>query len=340
MPKILIIRFSSIGDIVLTSPVIRCLKKQVPDAEIHYLTKKAYQSLLIANPYIDQIHLLDGRLKSVLPDLKQQKFDLIIDLHNNLRSWLVKTQLRIPHRSFNKINGAKWLMVRLKLNRLPNHHIVDRYLETVSHLQVTNDGAGLDHFVPADISDPLRKLPPEFKGDYLALAIGAQHNTKKVPATKIHDWISRYQQLPDALPVVLLGGPEDQSEGSIIAKNLPAVFNSCGHFSLQQSAVIIKNASAVISHDTGMMHIAAAFQKRVISIWGNTIPEFGMYPYYGKSSSLEVQRSQGLIIENNSLSCRPCSKIGYRECPKGHFKCMNELDLERITEALTSSKIR
>jgi ADP-heptose:LPS heptosyltransferase len=335
MPKILIIRFSSIGDIVLTTPVIRCLKKQIPDADIHFLTKKAYQSLLSANPYIHKIHLMDGRLSDVMPSLQAEKFDHIIDLHHNLRSKLVKIRLRVPNHSFHKANWAKWLMVRLKINRLPKEHIVDRYMATAAHLGVVNDGAGLDHFIPESTPNPLLKIPPAIGTKFLVLAIGAQHATKKVPAVKLQQWVKQHLQHPGALPILIIGGPEDSSEGALIAHNSPAVFNSCGLFSIQQSALIIREAVAVISHDTGMMHIAAALKKKVISIWGNTIPEFGMYPYYGQTASLELQRRQGLIIENTNLHCRPCSKIGYNTCPKGHFKCMNDLDLERINRALS-----
>src|SRR5438093_10063341 len=129
--KILIIRFSSIGDIVLTTPVIRCLKKQVANAEIHYLTKKGYAPILSANPFVDKLHILDNDLDAVITELKRENFDLIVDLHHNLRSLKVKKSLKVPARSFNKLNIEKWLLTNLKLNVMPSEHIVDRYLKTV-----------------------------------------------------------------------------------------------------------------------------------------------------------------------------------------------------------------
>lgn len=98
---------------------------------------------------------------------------------------------------------------------------------------------------------------------------------------------------------------------------------------LNESAALLKQASVVITHDTGMMHIAAAFQKKIISIWGNTVPDFGMYPYLNNE-----YRNSFKIIENNDLSCRPCSKIGFDKCPTGHFKCMNDLKMQEITASI------
>ena len=121
------------------------------------------------------------------------------------------------------------------------------------------------------------------------------------------------------LPIILIGGLEDKLRGEVIAQNQTEIINTCGDLSINQSAYLIKHAQKVITHDTGMMHISAAFKKEIISIWGNTVPEFGMYPY--------LSSEQSKILEVKNLSCRPCSKIGYKKCPKGHFKCMNQIDL-------------
>jgi len=142
LPKYLVIRFSSIGDIVLTSPVIRMLKKQVPNAEVHFLTKKNFESVVRNNPNIDKVWTTDGSLKDVLSALKKEQFDEIIDLHANLRTWRIKSTLKIKSTSFNKLNFEKWLLVNLKINRLPAIHIVNRYLKAVEHLGVVNDGEG------------------------------------------------------------------------------------------------------------------------------------------------------------------------------------------------------
>ena len=304
--KILVIRLSSIGDIVLTTPVVRCLKKQL-NAEVHFLTKQDFFCLLENNPYIQQLHAIEDGLEK----LKILGFDWIIDLHHNFRTSKVKKALGVPSKSFYKLNIEKWLLTTFKINRLPKKHIVDRYLETVAHLGVTNDKLGLDYFLAENEALPNELELPE---KYVALVIGGQHATKILPTDRLQEVCRKVN-----LPIVLVGGPEDRSSGEEIAQNQTEVINTCGDLSINQSAYLIKHAQKVITHDTGMMHISAAFKKEIISIWGNTVPEFGMYPY--------LSSEQSKILEVKNLSCRPCSKIGYKKCPKGHFNCMNQIDL-------------
>ncbi|HEY9125062.1 MAG TPA: glycosyltransferase family 9 protein [Bacteroidales bacterium] len=323
--KFIILRFSSIGDIVLTTPVIRCLKEQVEGAEIHFVTKKKFASVVADNPYIDKIHLLDGKLKSLIEELRQEECDHIIDLHHNLRTYIVKKKLGLFAFSFDKINIQKWLMVQFKINKLPQKHIVDRYLETCRLFDVTNDGKGLDFFINPKNEIEISQLPSFLQNGYIALVIGGMHGTKQMPNAKLAELSNKLN-----LPVVLLGGPDDsQAAESIINESKNAnIFNACGKYNLQQSASIVKQAKLVIAHDTGLMHIAAAFKKRIISIWGNTIPEFGMYPY--------VSDENQAIFEVKGLKCRPCSKIGYKKCPKGHHNCMNLIDVNKIAEKANS----
>ncbi len=308
--KILIIRFSSIGDIVLTTPVIRCLKQQLFNCEIHYCTKATYKSLLEANPYIDKFHFLENDLTALTEELKAEKFDWVIDLHKNMRTFMLKLKLGVPSKSFNKLNWEKWLLVNFKINKLPNVHIVDRYFKTVEHLAVNYDGMGLDHFIPAKDEYSISNLPENFQKGYAVFAIGGQHETKKLPLAKMIELVAKI-----TLPVVLVGGKEDAENAEAITKSSTKnhVLKLCGKLNLNQSASVIQQSTKVFTHDTGMMHIAAAFRKEVISIWGNTVTEFGMYPFQTKNESWEVQ----------GLSCRPCSKIGFDKCPKGHFNCMN-----------------
>lgn len=329
--KVLIIRFSSIGDIVLTTPVVRTLKTQLEEVELHYATKGQYREIFEANPYIDKMHYLGDSLKVLIHELKQEKFDLVIDLHHNLRTFRIKYALGVTSRSFNKLNLEKWLKVNLKIDKLPNIHIVDRYMQTVDHLGVRTDALGLDYFIPEKDEVPPEWLPDGFRSNYIVYAIGGQHETKKLPLTRMIELCDKINQ-----PVVLLGGKEDHETGERIVRfferkddeqeadlrlklnKKTTVYNGCGKFTLNQSASVIKTARAVFTHDTGLMHIAAAFRKEVFSIWGNTIPGFGMYPY----------RTKFTVFENNRIDCRPCSKIGFRKCPKGHFKCMNEVNLD------------
>jgi ADP-heptose:LPS heptosyltransferase len=306
--KILVVRFSSIGDIVLTTPVVRMLKKQL-NAQVHFLTKSAYVSLLKNNPYIDSVYQIQNSITEVIPDLKKEKYDHVIDLHSNLRTQILKFRLGVAAKSFNKLNMEKFMLTNFKLDNMPKIHIVDRYLETVKHLGIKNDNQGLDFFLSANDKLDISIFPK----NYIVFVIGGQHATKILPNEKIISIIKKVNK-----PVLLIGGPEDAHKGEEIAKAWDKVVNTCGKYSILQSASLVQQATMVITHDTGMMHIAAAFNKKIYSVWGNTVPEFGMYPY--------LESEQSKRIEVKGLNCRPCSKIGYDKCPKGHFKCMQEID--------------
>jgi ADP-heptose:LPS heptosyltransferase len=320
--KFLIIRFSSIGDIVLTTPVIRCLKTQVEEAEVHFLTKKAFAPILANNPHIDKLHILEKSLSETIKKLREEEFDYIIDLHNNLRTSIVKNRLRLLDFTLNKLNIEKWLMVTFKINRLPDIHIVDRYLKTVSSFDVINDQKGLDFFYSPNDSVDITILPESFRNGYIGMVIGAKHATKRMPVEKIISLINKIR-----LPIVILGGKDDFAESEIIEKATGDLcFNACGKYNLGQSASLVEQAQLIITHDTGLMHIAAAFKKKIVSIWGNTIPEFGMYPY--------LPHPDSQIFEVKGLKCRPCSKIGYAKCPKGHFNCMNSLNENDMVNAV------
>ena len=322
MEKFLIIRFSSIGDIVLTTPVIRCLRNKYPDAEIHFLTKHSFRNILDHNPYINKVHTLGDSFELMLHELQVEEYDYIIDLHHNLRTLRIKRFLKnVKSFSFNKLNVEKFILTNFKINTLPKKHIVDRCLETVASLGVINDGMGLDYFIPK--MDEIKKddIPTSHMHGYIAIVIGAALATKKLPLHKLKALCAAIDH-----PVILLGGKEDYEDGKEIANvDEIKIYNACGKFNLNESADLVKGAKLVISHDTGLMHIAAALQKPVISVWGNTVPAFGMYPYYGSRSNKEYD-----VVEINKLWCRPCSKIGFKKCPKGHFKCMEKIDVNDI----------
>lgn len=316
--KVLIIRLSSIGDIVLTTPVVRCLKKQLPHIEIHYLTKPENRLLLASNPYTDQVHVLDKAPWKKALELSALGFDLIIDLHHNLRTAIIKKVMGIPSYAFPKLNIEKFLLVQFKINKLPPVHIVDRYMQCVAPLGVVNDGEGLDFFIPE--KDHLSQFEDLNIGKqpYYAWAIGAQHFTKRLPAANIAEGIKKLK-----LPVILLGGPSDAAMAQEIMQLCSCkVYNACGKTNLNQSAYLVQHCQQLFTNDTGLMHIGAALRKPIVSFWGNTLPAFGMTPYYGQHAI------EHYIIENKTLSCRPCSKIGYQTCPKQHFNCMQTLGLD------------
>lgn len=340
MPKILLIRFSSIGDIVLTTPVPRNIKKQVKDAEIHYCTKNTYIDIIRNNPYIDKSFALNDSLNDLANELRKENYDYVLDLHHNFRTLRLKIRLGLlqpNHKtqffSFNKLNLEKWLYVNFKADKMPNLHIVDRYMETAKVFGIENDQQGLDFFIPPKDEIPLSALPDTHQQGYVAYAMGAQHNTKKLPLPKMIELCQKINS-----PIVLLGDKHDAEIAKEIVSYFekqanekqtnekqanekqakPLIFNACGKFNLNQSASLLKQAQLVFAHDTGLMHIAAALKKTVYSIWGNTTPALGMFPY----------QTPHKIIENKEAKCRPCSKIGFDSCPKKHFACMNGIKFD------------
>lgn len=315
--KFLIIRFSSIGDIVLTTPAIRCLRNKYPDSVIHFLTKKEFRGIVQTNPYLNKVLLLSDDLHVTIREIRAENYDSIIDLQHNLRSLKIKHGLKKKEfYPFSKLNVEKWIYTSFKLNILPEVHIVDRYIQAMDLLGVKNDGLGLDYFIPAEVELKGEDIPFSHSQGYIALVIGAAHNTKKLPVQKLVELVTGIRY-----PLILIGGKSDIKEANEISQSDPVkIYNACGKFSLDESADLIRKAKLVISHDTGMMHIAAAFKKYILSVWGNTVPTFGMTPYLTEFEIFHV----------NKLWCRPCSKTGFAKCPLGHFKCMEKQDVSAI----------
>ncbi len=335
--KFLIIRFSSIGDIVLTTPVIRCLKKQMPDAEIHFLVKDSFRSVVEHNPYIDKLHVLAHSWELMIEELKTEHYDYIIDLHHNVKTLRVKNSLKVRSFSFYKLNIEKYIYTSIKINMLPKVHIVDRYMKTVESFAVKNDGAGLDYFIAPKEETRKEDIPTSHHAGYIACVIGGAHGTKRWP---IHKWKELCEKTNH--PIILLGGKEDFVAGSEIASaDTVKIYNACGKFSINESADLVRKAKVVVTNDTGLMHIAAAYKRPIISLWGNTVPSFGMYPYYGappkpspKGRAFEQPEGRFEILQTNKLWCRPCSKIGYNKCPLGHFKCMEKINADEVLKAV------
>ena len=323
MHRILIIRFSSIGDIVLTSPVVRVLRNRFPEADIRFVTKPEYAVLVESNPHLNGVFTLTDGLSSLISELRDFKPELVVDLHHNLRTRILKSAIGGKWLAFNKLNVEKWMKVNLKVDRLPDTHIVDRYVQTLSSLGIENDGEGLDFFFPTDFEPP--EIPTDLSAGFVAVVVGAKHATKQLPKDKLVELCNGLNR-----PVLLVGGKEDTDLASVIMKGVNGkIVSGCGGYNLLQSAWLIKQAEVVITHDTGMMHIAAAFNKKIISVWGNTIPAFGMYPYLPNGGG-------SFISEVKGLNCRPCSKIGHTKCPKGHFRCMEEQNIKNIIDRVVN----
>ncbi|MFL0298196.1 glycosyltransferase family 9 protein [Aquirufa novilacunae] len=314
--RLLFIRFSAIGDIVLASPALRCAKQQIPGVEIHFLTKKSMKAVSEANPYVDRFHYFDKDLSATIQELKACKFDYIIDLHKNLRTLRIRLALGVPYLSYNKLSVEKFLLTKFQVNRMADRHISMRSVDTLAPLGVSYDGKGLDYFVPSEVIQPVF-----FPEGYVALVIGASYATKKLPLESLKVLCS---QIPH--PIVLVGGKEEVADGEALALLDPTrIVNTCGAYSLHESALIVSKARLVISHDTGMLYIACAFEKNVIAIWGATSPALQVEPFM--PDDLKAQVFQSIVPD---LTCQPCSNFGTKTCPKGHFSCMKQQDLPEI----------
>jgi ADP-heptose:LPS heptosyltransferase len=308
--KILVIRFSSMGDIIYTTPVVRCLKKQLAGAEIHFLTKPAFKYIYDNNPYVDKLLLLKPTLFETIKEIRAEHYDYIIDLHNNVRTTLIKLNAHVKSSTYKKEPVRKWLSLKFHLKLVKPLHLVERYMKTVTFLGVKNDEQPIDYYIKAD-HQLKNLLPPSHQGAYVAFVIGATHFTKRMPNHKI---ISICREINH--PVVLLGGNDVKANGDDVAAQTTNVYNACGVTSLDESAFLVSKAKSVIGFDTGLTHIVEAFDVPIASIWGGTVPELlGVQPYMVKES----------LVAEIELPCRPCSKFGLEKCPLGHFKCMNEM---------------
>lgn len=324
--KVLIINAVSIEESLLATPIIRLLKTGI-EAEVHLAINKENKALFQNNPYIDELH--DYSLSPFLlkKALKKHHFDWIIDLKNDLKSKIVRLGIASNVRVFKKNRFAHWLLTKFKINRLPNQHLSDQYVDLIKPLGIKEDNLGIDYFIDEKDEVENEWLPQTHQNGYAAIAISASHSTKKLPVNRLIELCDRINK-----PVVLVGNSSDEDvanevedffkpgteaeEKQIESLNKKTIiFNACGKFSFNQSAALVKNANWIFTYDNVMMHIAAAFKKHIYTIWGNTSPRMGTYPY----------RTQFTVFENNKLSCRPCATKGFANCPKGHFKCMGDL---------------
>lgn len=317
--RILIVRFSSIGDIVLTTPIIRALKKQLDgEVEIDLITKTSFASIVQSNPHINEVITIEKSVFEVDDRLKAKHYDYVVDLHSNIRSRQVKRIIKALDFTVSKRNLAKWIYVNTKKEWLTIEHFVKRCFDAVSPLGIVDDRQGLDYFIPENDRVDLSVLPTHFASGYIAYAIGGQMPGKILPTEKI---IALCQKIN--APILLLGGSEDADRGQAIADQVgPSVWNGCGQFNLNQSASLIDQAKCVISHDTGLMHIAAALKKKVISLWFATTPQIGFAPW---------MPGEGSVMIEADCKKRPTSKLGNRGYEDG---CVFNINLDSIAEAV------
>ncbi len=334
MQKILVIRFSSIGDIVLTATALNLFGEALPKAEIHYLTKKPFVPLIENHPRVQKIHALsENNFDNLLKELQSENFDFVLDLHSNFRSWKTILTLRKPFSVFAKPKLKFFMRLSLRMENTVIPHVCTRYYEAAwKCVRFFNPELSPTHFSPTlsfHLPDTL-SIDSTLNGVSLTQAysvvLGATFPTKKWPTAYFVSLINSLR-----LPVILLGGASEQAEAHEIANQLTVpYYNSTGKHTLTESAFIMAQTRFVITHDTGFMHIASALGMKVLSLWGSTAPELGFGPF---------QNPTHFTLEASGVTCHPCSRIGVKKCPKNHFQCMTNLTPESVRKELIERKI-
>lgn len=315
----------------MTSPVIRCVKTQLR-SEVHFLTKRKYEELLLHNPYIDKLYSFEEDWQEILPDLKEENYSLLVDLHKTVRSMRLRSAFTCPVISFDKLTIQKWMFLNLRINKLPQTHLVDQFFQGVSQIKVRNDQKGVELYVDETSENTVLRILDNLniRGRYTALVIGGAHLTKQIPIELAVDYINKSEE-----PIVLIGGLEEEEKArKIVELSGRYINNMVGPYSMLESAILIRESSMVVTGDTGMMHIAATYDKKIIVVYGSTSTIFGMYPY------MTTTEKQPIYLESDHLSCWPCSKSGRSKCPKSHMRCLTEWTGNDIINMINREAIR
>lgn len=335
--RILIIRFSSIGDIVLTTPVVRALANRFPDIRIDFLIKTQFKDLIAHHPAVDKVHTIPGDLPfGELLQLRNQlqrdgQYDFILDLHDNLRSKILTWNSEVPFVRYEKNRFHRWLYIYWKI-KTPQveKYITDRYFDTVRSWEITDDGAGLDFYFPKDFdyrTPALAKGVAQFHTAALPITVapGAAWPTKEWMPERFAAVCEELIQAHDAT-IGLLGGPAEMEIGKQIQSRISRperVFDFIGKASLLESARILQGARLHLANDSGFTHIATAFKKPVVVIYGPTAKPTVFHPRYTRHA----------IVEDPTLRCRPCTHMGRKKCPLGHFRCMKNVRVADVVAA-------
>lgn len=322
--KFLIVLLNGPEEVIFSTPIIRVLKSTYPEAQIDYLSPTTNHHLLEANPYLSQ-------LRKQLEPGEAASYQAIIDLEGSRKSAATYRGYSGRVYKFDPLRWTSWLLTTFQKNRLPNQHLTDRYFEVVAPLNIKPDALGLDYFIPEQDQVPLSWLPQLEEEPFVVFSLLAAYPTRQLTLNRMIELCDKMNK-----PVLLLGSEAEQDKAQAITtffnriegnsyeeglKDLgkrTRIINGCGKFNFNQQASLIKQARYVFCHDSPHLAVASAFQKQIFSLWGNTIPEMGKYPY----------RSRFLLFEKKGLSCRPCSASGYNACPKGHFKCINGITFD------------
>ena len=328
-PNILAVRFGSIGDILLTTPLLRSIRHSHPGARVTVLTKREYVPLLSHNPNVHRVlgHAPDRSLLGLAAELRGDQYTHLLDLHDNLRSRALRLLVPGRWRSYPKHRMARALLIRAKRNRYRDRRpVAERYFSAARDLRVKPDGAPPDFFLGAEAREQatawLASVGLSAEDDIIAFAPGAAHATKRWPIEHWQRLVDR--SVEDGFAVVIAGGPDDAPLGSrLVAGQEARVANAAGVFGLQATGALLQRARALVSGDTGVMHMATAVGTPVLALFGPTVEAFGFFPYSRLATVLELP-----------LPCRPCTAHGGRVCPLGHHRCLVDITPETVYQVL------
>jgi lipopolysaccharide heptosyltransferase II len=337
-PDILVVRFSAIGDILLTTPLLRAIRTRHPGARVAYLTKEQYAPLLADNPNVNEVLAIrdEDSLRAIAATIRSVRYSHLLDLHGNLRTLGLRAIVRGPWRTFSKRRLERQVLITTKRDIYPaDVPMAERYFEAAAGLDVDVDAEPPDFFLAPEAEErAAERLASLGVGEgraLVAIAPGAAHATKCWPAD---GWIRLTRRLiATGAEVVVVGGPEDAEVGKAIVAGVRGritggtetrVTSVAGMLGLQESGAVIRRAAALISGDTGVMHMATGVGTPVVALFGPTVAQFGFFPYRAARSA---------VVEL-PLECRPCSAQGGPACPLGHHRCLRAIAPETVFEAL------
>lgn len=328
------------GDIVLSTPLLRVLRARFPGMQMDYVTRTEYAELVRSNQNLNVTHEFDastgfGGLRMLKKKLRRERYDLILDLHDSIRSKYLRSLLGVRRiAAVNKRIKERTKLVRFKKNTYgPIVPVADRYIETVAAYGIENDGKGPELHIPDEtlfaVSGRIASLRLNRFEHVLGLCPFARHKTKEWPPEFFSHVAHRFVKESDGA-VMLFGGSADAERARQLAVGLTdavgeeRVVNVAGKLTLSETAAAMQYCDVILTNDTGLMHLAEAMQKRIVAVFGSTVREFGFFP----------STSSSIILERVGLYCRPCSHIGREQCPEKHFRCMLEIEPATVYESV------
>jgi heptosyltransferase-2 len=317
------------GDVLLTTPLLRALRVRHPEAWISYLTKSDLTSLLDGNPRINEVVGYDPTtsLRSLGKRLSAQRFTHCLDLHGSLRSRALRWLVPGRWRGYPKHRLARSVLIRTKRDIYRDRRpVAERYFDSARDLGVSPDDGPLEHFIRrSDLEAASRYLSEHDLGQgrtLMAVSPGARHATKRWPVERWRELVTRLTERGS--DVVVLGGPADRDLADQVAQaGGSRAASAAGRVELGVTAGLLKLGRCAISGDTGLMHLATAVGTPVVALFGPTVEAFGFFPY----------RARATVIER-PLGCRPCSAMGGPVCPLGHHRCLVEIGSDEVFEAI------